>query len=51
MSMKIALGLGVACLLAALMILLYIPGCGWVDAYIYIRWGCEAAGGGGSGAA
>lgn len=52
MKKRIAWGLAAAVALATLWVLLFVPGCGWVDLYLYLVWGCEVAiaGGGGSGA-
>lgn len=51
MTTRLVLGVLLAVLVAALITLIWIPGCGWIDVYIYLRWGCDAAGGGGGGAA
>lgn len=51
MKKRIAFGLAIAAAVAAVFILVYMPGCGIVDLWLFIQLGCEAAGGGGSGAA
>lgn len=52
MSKRILWGWSVAIALAVALIVIWWPGCGWVDPWVVLSWACEvAAGGGGSGAA
>lgn len=51
MSRRLVYGALAAVALAALGIVVWWPGCGWVDVWVIWTRACEAAGGGGGGGA